>query len=228
MSTPRRGKGRRAVQSVALPARQSPSTFLSLSQLLTWLPPAGTIEVGLLAVVLFLPLVQLNAAHESFELPKQITLRLLLQATLILVGAVGFLCWIGVERGARLQTLREALRSWCAPAARWQPLAAAGAVLLAWSLSTATSIAPLESFWGAWYRWSGWQTQFYYLVLFVLSAWTLTRRAQMVRVATVAAAAGTVASIYAIIQGTVQRQLIYEITKNYRPYSTFGNSKRPT
>ena len=168
-------------------------------------------ESALLPLAVLMALVNHAGTYESFELPKQLTLRFVLHTAL----AAGLAVWVAGwwSRGADGSGLTETLRR----GVRWPPLVVAGVVLAAWSFVTLTSLSSTVSFWGTWPRWAGWWTQLHYVVLFCLAAATFTSRARVHRLAFAVAVGGGVAAAYAVIQNSPPPYA------GFRPHSTFGN-----
>lgn len=196
------------------------------------LTPALALEVGWLAAVALVPLVFFRGSNEAFELPKQAVFRTLLVASLASAGAIALARRVG--RG-RQQTgdSAGAAAAWTRQLLRWPPALVALAVVAAWVLATALSVAPAMSWWGSYQRWAGLRTELSYLALFLVAAATLTRRPQAVRLAAAAGASASVVAAYALIQRLGWDPLAWNWgelagwattrTGMERPFSTFGN-----
>ncbi len=147
----------------------------------------------IVAYLVVAPLVFSVATVESFEFPKVLLLRTVALALLAL-GGFALLDW--TVRGRLGGRLRAAIR-----AARHDPIVlAAGAWLVAGALSTAASLSPRVSFWGAHESFAGFATLMSYAVLFAASR-ILVRSVADLRLALGAAlAAGAGVTTYGLFQ----------------------------
>jgi O-antigen ligase len=167
---------------------------------------AGWIFEGAILFLAFLmPLMNHAATYESFELPKQLTLRLVLHTALALALAAWAVRWL-CDR----DLLADGRRGW-RRVVSWPPLVVGALVVVAWTVVTAMGISPAVSFWGTWPRWSGWWTQMHYVILFLLAAATLSTHGQLYRLMVPVSAGAAISGAYALYQ------------RMYRPHSTFGN-----
>lgn len=194
----------------ALPIEARPA--LVEAKWLARLSPDRFIEWALLVMVPVLALANYAWTFESFELPKQVSLRVLLHITFAgLIGLVALRHFCNPSAGAA----GPALSSLADRALRWPPLLVALAVITAWSVVTVTSVAPTVSFWGAWPRWAGWWQQAHVVSLFVLGAAAITTVTRLHRLSAVIALSAAISGAYALYQRFGQRI--------NRPHSTFGN-----
>ncbi|MGI8423730.1 MAG: O-antigen ligase family protein [Chloroflexota bacterium] len=183
------------------------------------------LEVGWLALALLVPVTFQRWSYDAFELPKQIVTFIVLEIAL-LAGVALRLAEFPWQRRGWLSG--ETVLGWLGgrPA-----VLAAGSVALAWLLATAVSVAPEQSWWGLPPRWAGARAQMAHVALFAVCALVLTRPDQLLRLASVTAAAGALSSAYALVQragrdplawgGYIGAQQAADLS--IRPPGTFGN-----
>ena len=199
-----------------------------------WGQPLVALEAGLLAIAVAVPLALYRGVSDTFELPKQITFRVLLVATLYAAAA---LAAVRLARARPDTTVGHALAAGGQRMRRLDvllPLIGVLLVLVVWLAATVNSLAPTISWWGVPSRWGGTRTQIAYLALFLTAMGAIRRPVQVARLAGITAVVATAIAAYALIQRAGLDPLrwtanITELTRAdmpavaVRPSSTFGN-----
>jgi O-antigen ligase len=177
------------------------------------------------------PVVLYRGSNDTFELPKQIAVRVILVTTLLAAAAASLLRLLrqphprlGVQEFAR--GLGHRLR---------QPASiAAVAIVASWTLATLLSAVPSASWWGIPSRWGGWRTQMGYVALFLAATAAFQGQRQVTRLAAVTAFVAAVCSVYSVVQRVGLDPLAWTVNVTEqsrmavvgpvaRPSSTFGN-----
>lgn len=156
----------------------------------TWVRrAAGTfVECACLAAIVAIPLLFNARADRAFEEPKVLLLRAL--ASVILSGLV---VWIAAD-GRTVSRIAKR------PAWRVPLLAPLLLLAGAYAVSTAFSISPHVSFWGAYRRTQGLYTWLSYVAVFVAILLVAHRREHTERVVTMAILSSVPAAVYGIVQ----------------------------
>ncbi len=165
-----------------------------------WPAPAALVELGLLVVVITVPLLFSRFSSESFELPKTIALRIALFVTACAAAVAFVVRWPADARIVTRLRSRAGLRKWLVDEAAWPALAVTAAVVGAWALAAALSVAPSVSWWGVPFKWAGVRTQVGYVGAFFFAALAISALRAARRLVIAAVAAGVISAAYGVLQ----------------------------